>query len=52
MQYIPGDDLWGELIPYSRRSLPPERRLPESPAILRALPVELLTQLEISVSVH
>jgi len=38
-----------ELIRYSRLSLPPERGLPEHPAILRALPVELLTQLEIPV---
>jgi len=38
-----------ELMRYSRLSLPPERRLPENPAILRALPVELLTQLEIPV---
>ena len=36
-----------ELIRYSRLSLPPERPRPENPAILRALPVELLTQLEI-----
>jgi len=34
-----------ELKRYSRLSLPPERRLPENPAILRALPVERLTQL-------
>jgi len=40
-----------ELIPSSRLSLPPQRRLPENPAILRALPVELLTQLEIPVLV-
>ena len=38
-----------ELIRYSRLNLPPERRLPENPAILRTLPVELLTQLEIPV---
>jgi len=38
-----------ELIRYSWPSLPPERRLPEYPAILRALPVELLTQLVIPV---
>ena len=40
-----------ELIRYSRLSVPPERRLPENPAILRALPVELLTQLQIPVLV-
>ena len=38
-----------ELIRYSRDSLPSERRLPEDPAILGFLPVELLTQLEIPV---
>jgi len=38
-----------ELIQYSRLSLPPERRLPENPAILPALLVELLTILEILV---
>jgi len=38
-----------ELIRYCRLSLPPERRRPENPAILRGLPVELLTQLEILV---
>jgi len=38
-----------ELIWYSWLSLPPERRLPENPAILPALPVELVTQLEIPV---
>jgi len=38
-----------ELIRYSRLSLPPECRLPESPPILLALLVELLTQLEIPV---
>ena len=32
-----------ELIAYSQLSLPPERRLPEYPAILRTLLVELLT---------
>ena len=36
-----------ELIRYSRDSLPSERLLPEDPAILGFLPVELLTQLEI-----
>ena len=38
-----------ELIRYSRLNLPPERRLPENPAILQTLLVELLTQLEIPV---
>jgi len=37
------------LIRYSRHNLPPERRLPEDPAILELLPVDLLTQLEIPV---
>ena len=35
-----------ELITYSGLSLPPECRLLDNPAILRTLPVELLTQLE------
>jgi len=38
-----------ELIRYGRLSLPPERRLQENPLIPRALPVELLTQLDILV---
>ena len=38
-----------ELIRYSRHNLPTEPRLPEQPAILQLLPVELLTQLEIPV---
>ena len=38
-----------ELKHYSRLSLSPKRRLPENLAILRALPVELLTQLDILV---
>jgi len=38
-----------ELIRYSRLSLPPKHRLPANPAILGALLVELLTQLEIPV---
>jgi len=37
------------LIQYSRHNLPPEHPLPEDPAILESLPVELLTQLEIPV---
>jgi len=43
------DRIWLELIRYSRKNLAPERRLPEEPAILELLPVELLTQLEIPV---
>ena len=35
-----------ELIRYSRLSLPPGRRLPEDLAILRSLPVELMTTLK------
>jgi len=38
-----------ELIRYSRHNLPTSRRLPEEPAILPLLPVELLTPLEIPV---
>ena len=38
-----------ELIRYSRHNLPTERHLPEEPAILQLLPVDLLTQLEIPV---
>ena len=38
-----------ELIRYSRHNLLTEGRLPEEPAILQLLPVELLTQLEIPV---
>ena len=38
-----------KLIRYSRLSRPPKRQLPENPAIVRALPVELLTQLAIPV---
>jgi len=37
------------LIRYSRHNLPPVCRLPEDPEILKSLPVELLTQLEIPV---
>jgi len=48
MRYIPGDELSG-MIQYSRLCLPPERQPPENPAILRALLVELLKQLEIPV---
>jgi len=46
---ISPDTICPELIRYSRLSLPSERPLPENPAILRALRVELLTQLEILV---
>ena len=38
-----------KLIRYSLLTLPPKRRLPQNPPIPRALPVELLTQLEIPV---
>ena len=41
--------VYRELIQYSRHNLPTERRLPEDPVILRSLPVELLTQLEVPV---
>jgi len=37
------------LIRYSRHNLPEEHCLPEDPEILKSLPVELLTQLEIPV---
>jgi len=37
------------LIRFSRHNLPPERRLREDPELLKSLPVELLTQLEIPV---
>ena len=43
------ESICGELIRYSRHSLRSERRLPEDHPILRRLPVELLTQLEIPV---
>jgi len=43
------DIIYCELIRYSRNNLPIEHRLPEDHAILRSLPVELLTQLEIPV---
>jgi len=43
------DIIYGELIPYSRHNLPIDHRLLEDHAILRSLPVELLTQLEIPV---
>jgi hypothetical protein len=38
-----------ELVRYSRQSLAIERRLPEDPAIIQQLPVELMTHLEIPV---
>jgi len=41
--------IYCELIQYSRHNLPAGHRLPEDHAILRSLPVELLTQLEIPV---
>jgi len=43
------DQICLELIRYSRHNLPTERRLPEEPAILQLLPVELLKQLEFPV---
>ena len=42
--------VYRELIRYSRHNLPTERHLPEDPVILRSLPVELLTQLDVPVS--
>jgi len=41
--------IYRELIRYSRHNLPAAHRLPEDHAMLRSLPVELLTQLEIPV---
>jgi len=41
--------IFPELIRYSRHNLPAAHRLPEDHAMLRSLPVELLTQLEILV---
>jgi len=41
--------VYRELIRYSRHNLPAAHRLPEDHAILRSLPVELLTQREIPV---
>ena len=46
---ISRESVYCELIRYSRHNLPTERRLPEDPVILRSLPVELLTQLEVMV---
>ena len=43
------ETVYRELIRYSRHNLPTERRLPEDPAILPSLSVELLTQLEVPV---
>jgi len=43
------DIIYRELIRYSRYNLPIAYRLPEDHAILRSLPVELLSQLEIPV---
>ena len=43
------ESVYRELIRYSRHNLPTERHLPEDPVILRSLPVELLTQLEVPV---
>jgi len=41
--------IYRELIRYSRHNLPAAHGLPEDDAMLRSLPVELLTQLEIPV---
>ena len=41
------ESVYHELIRYSQYSLPNERCLPKDPVILRSLPVELLTQLEV-----
>jgi len=46
---VSSETMCRELIRYSRHNLPTERQLPQDPAILRSLPVELLTQLEIPV---
>ena len=43
------ESVYRELIRYSRHNLLTERRLPEDSVILRSLPVELLTQLEVPV---
>jgi len=45
------DIIYRELIRYTRHNLPIDHRLPEDDAILRSLPVELVTQLEIPVLV-
>jgi len=47
--HISPETMCRELIQYSQPSLPPECRLTENPAILRASLLELLTQLEIAV---
>ena len=46
---ISRESVYRELIRYSQHNLPTERHLPEDPVILRSLPVELLTQLEVPV---
>ena len=46
---ISRESVYRELIRYSQHNLLTERRLPEDPVILRSLPVELLTQLEVPV---
>ena len=43
------ESFYRELIRYSRHRLPTEHRLPEDPARLRSLPVELMTHLEVPV---
>ena len=46
---IPLESVYRELIRYSRQYLRTEHHLPEDPVILRSVPVELLTQLEVPV---
>ena len=46
---ISRESVYCELIRYSRHNLPTQRRLPEDRVILRSLPVESLTQLEVPV---
>ena len=46
---VSSEAIYRELIRYSRLSLPLGRRLPEDLTILRSLPVELMTTLEIPV---
>ena len=43
------ESLYRELIRYCRHSLPTEHRLPEDPARVRSLPVELMTYHEVPV---
>ena len=46
---VSSESFYRELIRYSRHSLPTEHRLPEDPARLRSLPVELIRHLEVPV---